>query len=37
VTYVDETYDNQGIANLAVNNDRLTIQTDGAYLVWGDF
>jgi hypothetical protein len=35
MTYVDETYDNDGMADLAVNNDRLTVQTSGAYFIRG--
>ena len=32
LTFVSEMYDNDGLADLAVNNDRLTIQTPGVYL-----
>jgi hypothetical protein len=32
LTFDTEVYDNDGMANLAVNNDRLTIQTGGLYL-----
>lgn len=37
LTYIDEIYDNDGMADLATNNDRLTVQTTGAYLIWGGF
>lgn len=37
LTFNTEVYDNDAMADLAVNNDRLTIQTDGAYLIWGMF
>ena len=37
LTYTDESYDNDAMADLATNNDRLTIQTSGVYLVWGAF
>jgi hypothetical protein len=32
MTYQQEVWDNDGMADLAVNNDRLTIQTPGVYL-----
>lgn len=32
-----EFFDNDNMANLAVNNDRLTVQTEGIYLVNGSF
>lgn len=32
-TYTTENYDNFGMADLAVNNDRLTVQADGVYMV----
>lgn len=32
-TFGTELYDNNNMADLAVNNDRLTIQTDGVYMV----
>ena len=37
MTYNTEVYDNDNMIDLAVNNDRLTIQTSGAYLVWAMF
>lgn len=37
LTYVNEVYDNDSMADIAVNNDRLTVQTTGAYLVWGRY
>ena len=37
LTFDTEAYDNDGMATLATSNDRLTIQTDGAYFVWGTF
>lgn len=37
LTFDTEIYDNDAMADLAVNNDRLMIQTDGAYLIWGMF
>jgi len=33
MTYVSEILDNDNMANLGVNNDRLTVQTNGLYLV----
>lgn len=33
--YTDELYDNAAMANLGVNNDRLTITTSGMYMVTG--
>lgn len=35
VTYDQELYDNANMADLAVNNDRLTIVRSGVYMVWG--
>jgi hypothetical protein len=37
LTYTVESYDNDNMADLAVNNDRLTVRTDGIYLVRGAF
>lgn len=37
LTFETEVYDNDGMGNLATNNDRLTCQTAGAYFVWGAF
>ena len=37
LTYIDEIYDNDAMADLTVNNDRLTVQESGAYLVWGGY
>lgn len=33
MTYTSEIFDNDNMANLGVNNDRLTVQTNGLYLV----
>jgi hypothetical protein len=35
ITYVDEVYDNDAMADLATNNDRLTVRTDGGYFIQG--
>lgn len=35
LTYTTEHYDNNGLGNLGVNNERLTIQTAGVYFVVG--
>lgn len=37
LTFDTEVYDNDNMGNLAVNNDRLTCQTAGAYFIWGAF
>lgn len=37
LTFVTEVYDNDGMATLATNSDRLTIRTAGAYFVWAMF
>ncbi len=37
LTYTTEIYDNDAMADLAANNERLTIQTDGVYFIWGAF
>lgn len=37
LTYATEAYDNDAMADLVTNSDRLTIQTDGVYLIWGAY